>query len=129
MFLPFKKDKSMIKFMTMFFHYCSNMNKECSSSLNLSWEVFDRWQMYKLIIKSSFYIYILTRLKYLSWTSQFNLNTQVKHLNSTWYQSWVKSKLIDLTQFIKQSNIMSRELNIEIFPIFSPLHYLFDRKS
>ncbi len=89
--------------------------------------------MTKLIIKLSFHIYILTWLKYLSWTSWLNLNTWVEHLNSTWYWFQVKSELADLTQFIKQSNMMSRELNIEIFPVFRLciifLHYLFDRKS
>ncbi len=59
----------------------------------------------------------------LSWIAHiFNLT----RLDST--ENWVNS-----TWFIKNLSLMSRELNIEIFPIFCFciifLHYLFDRKS
>ena len=87
----------------------------------------------KLIIKLSFHIYILTQLKYLSWIFWLNLNTQVESHDSTWYWFRVESEFADSTQLIKQSNMTSRELNIEIFSIFRLciifLHYLFDRKS
>ncbi len=74
--------------------------------------------MLRLIIKSSFHIYILTRFKYLSQTSWFNLNTWIEHLNLTWYWFQVESELADLIWLIKQLNMTSRKLNIEIFPIF-----------
>ncbi len=87
----------------------------------------------RLIVKSSFHIYILTRFEYLSWIFWLNLNTWVESHDSTQYWSRVESKLADSTWLIKQSNMTSRELNIEIFPVFRLciifLHYLFDRKS
>ena len=87
----------------------------------------------RLIVKSSFHIYILTRLEYLSRIFWLDLNTQVKSHDSTRYQSWVESELADLTRLVKQSNMTLRELNIEIFPVFrlciTFLHHLFDRKS
>ena len=71
----------------------------------------------RLIIKSSFHIYFLTCL-----------STWYQCRDLTRYQSRVESELADSTRFIKQSNMMSRELNIEIFPVFrlyiTFLHYL-----
>ncbi len=87
----------------------------------------------RLIIESNFHIYILTQLKYLSQIFWLDLNTWVEFHDLTRYWSRVESELADLTQLIKQSNMTSRELNIEIFPIFrlciTFLHYLIDRKS
>ncbi len=87
----------------------------------------------RLIVESSFHIYILTRLEYLSQTFWLDLNTQIKSHDSTQYRSQVESELADSTQLVKQLNMTSRELNIEIFPVFrlciTFLHYLFNRKS
>ncbi len=72
----------------------------------------------RLIIKSSFHIYILTQLKYSSRIFWLNSNTWVESHDSTRYQSQVESELVDSTWLVKQLNITSRELNIEIFSIF-----------
>ena len=62
-----------------------------------------------------------------------NSNTQFQHSDSIWYWSWVNTWFKFSTQLIKKLKMTSRELNIEIFPIFrlciTFLHYLFDRKS
>ena len=87
----------------------------------------------RLIVELSFHIYILTQFNYLSQTSWFDSITWVKHSDLTWYQSQVRIRFKFLTQLIKQSKMTSKELNIEIFPVFRLciifLHYLFDRKS
>jgi len=131
-YLSFDSTNTILTFVAIKVAMSNNIIEACNSLLSLqdlssleSSSMIKLSTAHKLIVKSSFYIYILTRLKYLSWTFQLDLNTWVEHLNSTWYRSWVESELADSTQLVKQSNMMSRELNIEIFPVFSPLHYLF----
>ena len=76
---------------------------------------------------------ILKRLACLNWTSSrvfistfwLNLSTQVKSHDSTRYQSRAELELADLTRLVKQSNMTSRELNIEKNFDFMLLHYLF----
>ncbi len=86
----------------------------------------------RLIVKLSFHIYILIQLDYLNWIFWLNLITRVESSDSTWYWSWVRIRFKFSTQLIKQLNMTSRELNIEIFPIFRLciifLHYFFGRK-
>ncbi len=87
----------------------------------------------RLIIKLSFDINLLTWLKYSISIFWLSLNTRFQHSDSTWYQSQVDTRFEFSTQLIKKSNMTSRKLNIEIFPVFrlciTFLHYLFDRKS
>ncbi len=87
----------------------------------------------RLIIKLSFDINLLTRLKYSISIFWLNLNTWFQHSDSIWYRFQVNTWFEFSTQLVKKSNMMSRELNIEIFPVFRLciifLHYLFGRKS
>ncbi len=87
----------------------------------------------KLIIKLSFELTFWIQLNLKSSYLHFQLNSSwIKHIfNSTWLDS--TRNRVNSTWFIKNLNLMSRKLNIEIFPIFCFciifLHYLFDRKS
>ncbi len=87
----------------------------------------------RLIIESSFELTFWTQIDIESNCSHFQLDSSwiahifnLMQLDST--ENWINS-----TWFIKNSSLMSRELNIEIFPIFcfciTFLHYLFDRES
>ncbi len=87
----------------------------------------------RLIIKLSFELTFWTWINIKSSCSHFQLNlSRVAHifnltrLDST--ENWVNS-----IQLIKNLSLTSRELNIEIFPIFcfciTFLHYLFDKES
>jgi len=89
--------------------------------------------IYKLIIESSFKLTFWIWIDIESSCSHFQLDSsRVAHIfNSTWLNStenWVNS-----TRFVKNLSLTSRELNIEIFPVFcfciTFLHYLFDRES
>ena len=86
----------------------------------------------RLIVKSSFNINLLTQLKYLISIFWFNSNTRFQHSDSTWYRSRIDTRFEFSTQLVKKSKMTSRELNIEIFPVFrlciTFLHYLFGRK-
>jgi len=88
---------------------------------------------FKLIIKSSFNINLLIQLKYSISIFWLNSNTWFQHSDLIWYWSQVDTRFEFSTQLVKKSNMTSRELNIEIFPIFRLciifLHYLFGRKS
>jgi len=88
---------------------------------------------FRLIIKSSFNINLLIQLKYLISIFWLNSNTRFQHSDSIWYWSQVDTRFEFSTRLVKKSNMTSRELNIEIFPIFRLciifLHYLFGRKS
>ncbi len=87
----------------------------------------------RLIVELSFHIYILIRLDYLSWTFWFDLITRIESSDSTWYWLRIRIRFEFSTRLAKQSNMTSRELNIEIFPVFrlciTFLHYLFGRES
>ncbi len=78
----------------------------CMSSIN------------RLIIKLSFNINLLTQLEYSISIFWLNSNTQFQHSDSIWYQFQVNTWFKFSTWLVKKSNMMSRELNIEIFPIF-----------
>ncbi len=91
------------------------------------------WVKFRLIINLSFKLTFWTWINIESSCSHFQLNSsRVAHifnlmqLNST--ENWVNS-----TQLIKNLNLTSRKLNIEIFPVFCFciifLHYLFDKES
>ncbi len=74
---------------------------------------------FRLIIKSSFELTFWIRLDSKSGCSHFQLDSsRVTHIfNSTRLDStenWVNS-----TRFVKNLSLMSRELNIEIFPTFA----------
>ncbi len=83
----------------------------------------------RLIVKLSFHIYILIWLEYSGWIFWLDSNTQVESHDLARYRSQVESELADLIWLVKQSNMTSRELNIEFFSGFMLLHYLFDRES
>ncbi len=85
----------------------------------------------RLIVKSSFELTFWIRFDSKSSCSHFQLDSsRVAHifnltrLDST--ENWVNS-----IRLVKNLSLMSRELNIEIFPVFDFciifLHYLFDR--
>jgi len=85
----------------------------------------------RLIVKLSFELTFWIRLDSKSSCSHFQLDSsRIAHifnltrLDST--ENWVNS-----TRLVKNSSLTSRELNIEIFPVFcfciTFLHYLFDR--
>ncbi len=107
--------------------------KKMSSSLfNISaWSTSHYFFKHRLIIKSSFELTFWIRLDSKSSYSHFQLDlSRVAHifnltrLDST--ENWVNS-----TRLVKNLSLTSRELNIEIFPVFcfciTFLHYLFDR--
>ncbi len=86
------------------------------------------------MINSSFALWLLNWLssQVSSWHFELeSISGRVAYIfNSTRLDStenWVNS-----TRFVKNLSLMSRELNIEIFPVFCFciifLHYLFDRK-
>ncbi len=86
------------------------------------------FNIFKLIVKLSFELTFWTQIQIELNCSHFQLNSsQVAHIfNLTWLDStenWVNS-----TQFVKNLSLMSRKLNIEIFPIFDFciifLHYI-----
>ncbi len=110
--------------------------KICSTWLELSWkcEQLDfKLSWIRLIIKLSFeltfWIWLNSKLS----CSYFQLDLSwVEHIfNLTWLNS--TRNRVNLTWLIKNLSLTSRELNIEIFPVFcfciTFLHYLFDRKS
>ncbi len=102
--------------------------KESARKSRCNWKI-----MNKLIVKSSFDINLLTQLKYSVSIFWLNLNTRFQHSDSIWYWSWIDTRFEFSTRLVKKSNMTSRELNIEIFPVFrlciTFLHYLFGRKS
>jgi len=88
---------------------------------------------FRLIIKLSFELIFWILL-------DSKLNCSHFQLNSSWIEHIFNSIQLDSTrnranstQFAKNLNLASRELNIEIFPVFCFciifLHYLFDRES
>ena len=83
----------------------------------------------KLIIKSSFELTFWTQIEIESSYSHFQLNlSQVTYIFNL-MQLNLTENWVNLTWFIKNLSLMSRELNIENFPIFDFciifLHYLF----
>ena len=83
----------------------------------------------KLIIKSSFELTFWTQIEIESSYSHFQLNlSQVTYIFNM-MQLNLTENWVNLTWFIKNLSLMSRELNIENFPIFDFciifLHYLF----
>ncbi len=66
----------------------------------------------KLIVKSSFHIYILIQLNYLSWIFWLDSITWVESSDLTWYQFQVRIRFEFLIQLIKQSKMMS---NVKIY--------------
>jgi len=95
--------------------------------------VISKLRLHRLIVESSFELTFWTRTDIESSCSHFQLDSsRVAHIfNLTWLDStgnWVNS-----IRLVKNSSLASRELNIEIFPVFCFciifLHYLFDRKS
>ncbi len=86
--------------------------------LNMQNNIIVFLNQFKLIIKSSFNINLLTQLKYLISIFWLDSNTWFQHSDSVWYRSQVDTRFKFSIQLIKKSNMTSRELNIEIFPIF-----------
>ncbi len=89
--------------------------------------------LHRLIVESNFHIYILTRFDYSDRTFRLDSITRIKHSDSAWYWPRVRIRFEFSTRLAKQSKMTSKELNIEIFPVFrlciTFLHYLFGRKS
>ncbi len=89
--------------------------------------------MNKLIIELSFELTFWIQLDSKSSCLHFQLNSSwVEHIfNLTWLDS--TRNRVNLIWFIKNLSLMSRKLNIEIFPVFCFciifLHYLFDKES
>ncbi len=80
----------------------------------MSWVLVD----FRLIIKLSFKLTFWTRIDIKSSCSHFQFNlSRVAHIfNLTWLNS--TENWVNLTRLVKNLSLMSRELNIEIFPIF-----------
>ena len=106
-------------------------NSNLSMKFVVIWFIWTMSIESRLIIKSSFELTFWIQLDLKSNCSHFQLDSSwvayifnSTRLNST--ENWVNS-----TRFVKNLSLTSRELNIEIFPIFcfciTFLHYLFDR--
>jgi len=80
----------------------------------------------KLIIKSSFHIYILIQLNYSSWIFWLDSITWVKSSDSTWYWSQVRVRFKFSTWLIKQSKMIS---NIKIHYFWIYYIIIFERLS
>ncbi len=83
-------------------------------------------QAHKLIIKSSFHIYILTRLDYSISIFWLDSITQYQSSDSTWYQSWIRVWFEFLTWLIKQSKMIS---NVKIYYFWIYYVIIFERLS
>ena len=83
----------------------------------------------RLIVGPSFDTNLLTRLEYSVPTFWPGSNTRFQHSDPAWYRLRVDTRSGFPIRLAKESNMTSRGLNIEIFPVFrlciTFLHYLF----
>jgi len=119
-------------FSTISTMYCSTV---CISSVRHIWMIFSstvrHWKNIelmwnKLIIKSSFHIYILTQLNYSSRIFWLDSITWIKSSDSTWYWSRVRVQFKFSTQLVKQSKMM---LNVKIYYFWIYYVIIFERLS
>ena len=93
-------------------------------NFNRFWACFVRWfrfsiikyinhaDKFRLIIKLSFHIYILTQFNYLNQIFWLDSNTWVKSSDSTWYWSWIRIQF-EFWRWNESSSTQKKESSIQ----------------